>query len=698
MKIKSINIKNFRLLRNVDISLEDNSTVIVGRNNSGKTSLTEIFRKLLSDRTPTFSLYDFNIGSIDRFKNALHEYILDAEQDVIREILPFIEITFVINYQVDIVDFGVLGDFIINLDPACNDVLIVVRYQLQNGKMDALFDGILDETEPNIVLFLKGLKDKIPSLFEVVVYAQDPNDPTNKVIMEYSKFRQVIGAGFINAQRGLDDITHTEKDVLGKVLAKLFKTANSPLAPEDMREHAEALDNVVKDIQHKVDVDFNEKLNDLLPALQIFGYPGLVDPQLSTETTLDVNNILDSHTKIRYSQGNGLFLPETYNGLGSRNLIYILFQLFEFFRDWQSMPVTNGIYIVFIEEPEAHLHPQMQQVFIKQLDQIASEFSRTLNNNVLWPVQFIVTTHSTHIANEAKFESIRYFLTERNQLKETRIKDLGLEFSAAEVQADKEFLHKYLTLTKCDLFFADKAILIEGTTERILMPVLIEKVDAIDDGSPKLSSQYITCVEIGGAYAHHFYKFLDFLELKTVIITDLDSALATHNGTKTVYTTNEVSLSSHSTNAGIKNWFDKDAEGYMAIGDCINKTSEEKINNFRRIAYQIPETNTTCCARSFEDALMLANIDLFGITGNTDQERATDAFNKAPSNKEKTDFSLKYALEELNWVPPQYIFEALKWLSQNPVIPVEEPAVPVVNEENAIEAVEILNVANETDI
>jgi len=677
MKIKKLAIKNFRLLKDIELSLEEKTTVIVGRNNSGKTSLTEIFRRLLSDKSPSFSLYDFNISSIEKFKEALILHLKKEEQDIIRKVLPIIEIKFTIEYNSDAIDLGILGDFIIDLNPESTTVVIIIKYQLQDGKIEAFFNDINDDSPKSITEFLKNLKDRIPQFHEVKVYAQDPNDDTNLASMEYSKFRQLLGAGFINAQRGLDDITHTEKDVLGKVLSKLFKTANASNAPVDMKEKSEALQTVIKEIQQTVDNEFNEKLDKLLPALQIFGYPGLADTNLSTETTLDVANILDSHTKIRYSQGNGLFLPETYNGLGSRNLIYILFQLFEFFRDWQSRPITNDLYIVFIEEPEAHLHPQMQQVFIKQINDIAGEFSKNLNKNIPWPVQFVVTTHSTHIANEAKFDAIRYFLTSKNEQRETRIKDLRQEFINPELQTDKEFLHKYLTLTKCDLYFADKAILIEGPTERILMPVIIEKIDAIENNTPKLSTQYISVIEVGGAYAHHFYKFLDFLELRTVVITDLDSVKLTvkedeEGKSKTTYPSHQVEEGTHSSNSGIKNWFAKESVGYISLADFIRKTPEEKIDGFRRIAYQIPEPGRACCARSYEDAFMLANPVLCALSGSNDIELALYAYENAPTNDKKTNFALKYALEVTNWNVPFYLIEGLQWLAKQPNIPAKE--------------------------
>ncbi len=182
-------------------------------------------------------------------------------------------------------------------------------------------------------------------------------------------------------------------------------------------------------------------------------------------------------------------LPETYNGLGVRNLVYMLLQLLRFFREFQAAPTSAGVHLIFIEEPEAHLHPQMQEVFIRQLDQIISAFVSQLNENRPWPVQFIVSTHSPHMANEARFEAMRYFLSvpDGDGMRRSVVKDLRRGMGGAP-EPDREFLHQYLTLTRCDLFFADKAVLIEGTAERILLPAMIRKTDAAAVGEPQLGA------------------------------------------------------------------------------------------------------------------------------------------------------------------------------------------------------------------
>ena len=70
-----------------------------------------------------------------------------------------------------------------------------------------------------------------------------------------------------------------------------------------------------------------------------------------------------------------------------------------------------------------------------------------------------------------------------------------------------DFIQKYLNLSRCDLFFADKVIFVEGASERLLLPDMIDKCDKEGLFNPetyKLSAQYYALIEIGGAYAYKF--------------------------------------------------------------------------------------------------------------------------------------------------------------------------------------------------
>ncbi len=669
MIIKNAKIKNYRLLKNVELSLDEVTTLIVGRNNTGKTSFAEAFRSFLAQSGQKVRYEDFNQSSLNDFKAALDSFSAGEDVVKVRNLTPSIQLELLVDYTADEADYGVLSDFIIDLDEDLFETQILISYQLQDGRLADFYQSLDPESDSK---FFSVLKKMIEKYFEVVVYAVEPNNPQNTVKVELAKVKRLFLSGLINAQRGLDDETHNERDVLGKSLGKIFDSATNMGAPADFKSKSEEINTVVEELQEKVDTDFQEKVKALLPTLSIFGYPGLKDPNLSASTTLNVKSLLESNTKVFYQKDEHFTLPETYNGLGVRNLIFILLRIYEYFREFQSQATPPKGHLIFIEEPEAHLHPQMQEVFIRQLSEIVEEFQRQLNDGNVWPVQFIVSTHSSHIANEADFNSVRYFLSKDG--KSTEVKDLSKVFKGEENASDREFLHKYLTLTKCDLYFADRAVLIEGTTERIILPEVLKISDEANGTS--LRRKYLSIVEVGGAYAHHFYKFIDFLELKTLVVTDLDSVKKTvkkkeKGGTTTSYLSSMVSEGTHSSNVGLTKWFAPDDEGYSDIGVLLSKSCEEKCRGSRRIAYQIAESDDGLIGRSFEDAFILANRDMFDLAGEYDVqtlEKAVYDEAKKIGNDSKANFAIEYAVKNTGWVVPKYISDGLIWLDSDIVI------------------------------
>ena len=153
-------------------------------------------------------------------------------------------------------------------------------------------------------------------------------------------------------------------------------------------------------------------------------------------------------------------------------------------------------------------------------------------------------------------------------------------------------------------------------------------------------------MEVGGAYAHRFFRLLAFLELRTLIITDLDSTKLSEKGK---YIKCKVSEGTGTSNGCIKEWF---GDANIEPADLIKKSSDEKIQGICRLAYQVPEKKGAACGRSFEDAFILANQDLFKLTGEG------EAWDKAEEFK-KSDFAIEYAIEKIAWSVPRYTAEGL---------------------------------------
>jgi predicted ATP-dependent endonuclease of OLD family len=685
MRIEKVKVEGFRLLQDVEIMLESNSTVIVGRNNSGKTSLTDIFDRFTGETGVRFRLEDFSAASRSKFFDAKTLREKEASPEEILAALPKIVLTLTFAYDRAAPNLGPLAPFVIDLDVASTKAIVRVEYGPTLATLHTLLDipSAAEGVKPN-THFLRSLRETLPKAYSIHVCAIDPTDDTNRRDFEgTAALAALVQCNFVRAQRTLDHAKHGDTDVIGKLLSTLFKTATTPTAAAADQELAAKLKASVEGIERNVQEDFDEMLKKLLPAMEVLGFPSLNDTELRPETSLNVEALLSDHTKVVYTGADGVHLPEGYNGLGTRNLIYMLLQLESFHKSYRAKATRPVTHLIFIEEPEAHLHPQMQEVFINQLNAAIGKLSASYPDEPGWKVQFIITTHSPHVANAASFDAVRYFLnesTEKPSTRHTKVKDFKKGMTTIPPE-DQDFLHQYMTLTKCDLYFADKAIMVEGTTERLLMPRLCELVDKTLDEKHRLARQYVTCVEVGGAYAHLFYPLLDFLELKTLVITDIDSIKLVEKENKQgkkikAWEKCPVAEGERTSNAAIKEWFhpknEKDKDNWQITpAELATKTPAEKQSGYRRIAYQIAEAaDSNVCARSYEDALVLANPDRFEWP--KEQDEATEAWEIA-QGLAKADTALRFAIREKDWTVPRYIREGLAWLSEPPPPGAEPP-------------------------
>lgn len=653
--VTKVEVKNFRLLRDATVTLNENVTVCVGRNNTGKTSLAEVLSRFLRTADVNLSLEDFSADSYVEFAEA-YRALVSGDEEAARKILPEISVTVCISYSHS--EYGALGPLIIDLDPSCNEAIVSIRYALKPGAMKDFFrdcpSSLKEDWEESLLLSLIG--PRIPHLYERSAIAIDPTDPTNFRSVTVAEVARAVKVDFVKAQRGLDDEKERPKDQIGKILESLFMVAAKADDGSLLKTFATETESALEGIVESLNEHLQEMYRQMAPTVLEFGYPGLGNRNFSTRTTLDSKRLLSNFTSIKYPGASGVELPESYSGLGSRNLLLILLTLFSYYREYSARGSDACAHLVFIEEPEAHLHPQMQETFIQQLETFKNKFPSTDGSAQSWNAQFLVTTHSAHIANRAGFSAIRYFRLCDNVGSGEATSSAVLNLAEAP-GVDKEFLHKYLTLTRADLFFADKAILIEGVTERIFIPAAIAKFDEHGESQGgTLSSQYVSIMEVGGAHAHIFYPFLDFLGLQTLVITDLDSAKPDPKYLEAC----SVQEGTSTTNKGIKEWFSQDE---MSPTDLLQIAENDlPVTEMRGLAYQVPEKPGGPCGRTFEDAFILANPALFELDEvGTVLEREERARACAKRYK-KSDFALTFAIDEESWEIPRYIRRGLEWL------------------------------------
>jgi predicted ATP-dependent endonuclease of OLD family len=657
VRISRLTVKNFRLLHDAKIDLDDVSTVLVGKNNTGKTTLSEIVKRFLDEKPLKLDLADFSSKSYEQFYSAWEMFVKDGDELRAEELVPEVALRLEVKYSKELSSYGALSPFIVDLEPECFEAVIIFRYSLRVGTISKLFAEVSPaegESAVSVRRLLQVLGPRIAQYFERTILAEDPGDPANTRIVSIQDARALIHVHTLEAQRGLDDERERPNDLIGKIFQRLFESANRDSAGSFQKKAADELKVAVAEFEKSLGIKVGSMMNNIAPTLRQFGYPGLQDPGIESFTKLSVEKVLGTHTYVRYAGAQGVPLPESYSGLGSRNLILILLTLLSFYREYISIDGNPRLHLVFVEEPEAHLHPQMQEVFIAQLAAIRKLFPELDERPGAWNPQFIVSTHSPHIANRAELSAIRYFKTSRQDSAPDIVFSTIKDLSQAD-KLDAKFLHQYLTLTRSDLFFADKAILVEGTSERLIVPAVIKaKVEA-------LGQQYVTIMEVGGAYAHKFFPLLDFIDLPALIITDLDSAAPT--GAKGALQKCVVSKASATTNATIKEWYPKKED---QVPSELLAASERGANvrGSRRLAHQVPETGGGPCGRTFEDAFILANPSLFALSVFGAPEDVEESAKGLADDHKKSDFALRFAVEESSWSAPTYLLDGLIWLAE----------------------------------
>lgn len=529
MFLSKITVQNFRLLKDFSIDLEKELSLIIGKNNSGKTSLLYLLDKIFHwrDKGGCIHIDDFNL---DYKKSLVDMLVKDEVIDEKEYQEDGVRLRLYIKYNDDD-DLSNVGLIMMDLDE--NNYYVVLGYDYvlpyeaycrlrEKAKANA------DKHKTSIQEEVEKLLDKSIVNYFVLRRKSIAYDAASNQINENDyidlktrpQFHEdaLISIGYIDAKR---QVANKENDkTLSLQTAELFNQLQS--------DDNEVIDNFIQTISEsdkKLGEVYNDMFSSVLDKVEEMGGVKPKETKLRVTSSLKSQNLLKGNTKVVYEH-TGVQLPEDHNGLGYMNLISMIFQI-EIIRQ-TFMKGRNGkmadINLLIIEEPEAHTHPQMQYIFIKNIKKL---LNAPLTTKAEYrKIQSIISTHSSHIVSESEFGDIKYMRRTGNEVIAKNLKDLQNEYDNDEQQW-YTFLKHYLTLSRSELFFADKAIFIEGDTERILLPILMKKLDQEelcdeDKNELPLCKQNISIIEVG-AYSHIFGKFINFIGLeKAVVFTDLD--------------------------------------------------------------------------------------------------------------------------------------------------------------------------------
>ena len=504
MYIEKVVINNYKNYYKSEIELNKNINIIIGPNNIGKSNFLTIIKYLSIDPNKENSgIDDFNKNNLYmNYKNYLDK-------------APNIEIIYTIKHLISENDENTMHGF--------SKILQMVVYNEQ-GEPSKIKDNIFEtlavlklkyEIDPqyndDYKNQMRGIEDyeafydilkKFGKRYSWNFYDNNGNEINRNIV------NSIFSLQFVEATRVIDEVSTIAK----KNVNKKLKDAN--IDEEGIRKEVTKLFNntcheIIDDINKEIEAD-QSKI-------------GITDGKNRFVSTFDYRGNIEDSFKYELQNDDKkapYYLPLGNNGLGYNNLIYIRNLIKNIDSDVKSKSEYN---ILLLEEPEAHLHPNMQYKLIKYI--------RTLIDANNDKEQIFITTHSPNISASAKIEDLillyanvvenvfninaiqlEQLFKPENLLKHFLNENKEKEEVEKKLNKSRSHLMKFLDVTRSDILFSTKIILVEGVAERLLIPKFFAD----------LENYHVVIIELGGINFDHFLPLTINTNKKVLCVTDAD--------------------------------------------------------------------------------------------------------------------------------------------------------------------------------
>lgn len=497
MFISKIIVDGFRGFKHSEIEFQEGLNVIIGHNNGGKSTIMDALRLVLE------------YGS--RKNLSAWDFCQKEELQTLKDNPPSVKLSVYIKEQKEegmSDDVALFTNYAVQTSPLLESCLTYV-FSLPHTEVEKYKKDVADVTD-KYSLF-KTIDDKYIRKYTHAIYG----GPVVSQNQAQGEDLRKIDFEFVNALRNVEDEIYGGRAALLRDVLRYF--LDYDLNGDENRE-----DNIALRHQNFIN-DTHEVLKNLVQRItagkdNIIAYANKTgalfsDNILNLEGDVSEGDLL-AVLNLLVGDGEDRRLPVALNGLGYNNLIYISLLLAKMQSnakaDFMGSSNVKAFSVLAIEEPEAHLHPQMQYQFL--------EF---LRNNIVdkHVKQVFVTSHSPSLVASVKLDELCCL----HRLVDGTVKVYSPKKVFATDEPAKKFIQRYLDATRADMLFAGGVIFVEGIAEQVLLPVFARLIGVYDNWLKK----HIVVVNIGGRYFDNFLKIFDStnpeaIALKVACITDRD--------------------------------------------------------------------------------------------------------------------------------------------------------------------------------